>query len=183
MIPPVIRSDLEWSLSVSNQLPWIQIFREVYPDILDYCALSEDSLLQRKGTDGMIRLPRTGVLVSEKIRRPRWTGADILLEIAHDFPDGRRKRGWAVQEEHCDLIACVYTGPETCHLIPRSQLTEAWEKYRNQWWKRYARINARNPTSGKEPVKFWTRGVAVPAEVLRSAVPGMTTVQYRGLAS
>lgn len=183
--------DLGWSHTIAGMPFWDDIYRQAFPGFVASHIPEGDGWHQRAGRDRIIVLDdSTTITIDEKGRRDKWP--DILIEIQHDRD--RNIPGWGHPDKRlgCDYIGYAFVPTQVVHLIPYRELRRVMENGPGRdWWRVAARaqqdgtraapikfVDARNPRDTNRPVKYWTRSLAVPPNILLAAIRDSLTFSF-----
>ncbi len=160
------------SLALSNaqvDAPWwLEIYQKAFPTIQSYVSVREDGWAQRGGIDRVITLASGKTIsIDEKVREKDW--GDILLEYWSDRD--RKTKGWIAKDLACDYIAYAFVPTGRCFLLPFLTLRQAWLRNKNEWVKKYPRIEAQNKN-------YVTVSVAIPIDILFPALTDAMEVKF-----
>ncbi len=157
---------------------WNDVYRLAFPDLDSAVCVRKDGWAQRGGIDRVLTL-HSGktLLVDEKVRDKDWP--DILLEYWSD--EARKARGWVAKDLACDFIAYAFIPSQTCYLLPFQTLRRAWRENCHEWTKVHE--IKKSPNRDKKTGREWTTiSVAVPTEVLLSALSDAMKIQWSAAA-
>lgn len=175
--------DLDWSHTIAGMPFWDEIYRQAFPGFVASHVPVGDGWHQRAGRDRIVVLDDSSTItIDEKGRRDEWP--DILIEILSDRD--RDKPGWGSPRKRlgCDYIGYAFVPARTVHLIPYRELRRVMDKGPGRdWWRVAARahadnrrdapikfVDARNPRDKSKPLRYWTRSLAVPPNILLTAI-------------
>lgn len=154
---------------------WLDVYREAFPTLQAHVSVREDGWAQRAGIDRVLTLEcgRT-ITVDEKVRERDY--GDILLEYWSNAE--RQIRGWVCKPLACDFIAYAVAPTSTCYLLPTLTLRSAWRKNAEKWISL-----GRQKKDGFQwcPAKngtYTTVSVAVPKDVLMTAMRDAMVVSW-----
>lgn len=154
---------------------WPVVYRRAFPNFAGMHCVRQDGWAQRAGIDRVITLASgKTVTVDEKVRGKDW--GDIALERWSDRE--RRVPGWVQKDLACDFIAYAFIPSKRCFVLPFLPLRKAWLSEGRQWCELAERkadgfrvVEAENPN-------YTTESIAVPMDVLLSAVQRAMVVSW-----
>lgn len=122
---------------------------------------------QQSGIDRIVTLPSSRVVtVDEKVRTRAWP--DFCLERWSD--KGRKIPGWIQKPLACDYIAYAFVETQVCYLLPTLDLQRAWRLYGPEWIDAAEAQTAGFRLVHAENRRYVTECVAVPIDVVLSAI-------------
>ncbi|MEB3323227.1 MAG: hypothetical protein VKI81_10440 [Synechococcaceae cyanobacterium] len=138
------QQDLDYSHAASDSPVWESIYRSAFPTFLQMVDCRELGDHQRKGIDRIIVLRNAkAITVDEKVRRqyfpiaPNLGGFDVALEYI-SVDRHPQKPGWVCNPDiTADYIAYCVSPAGKGVLLPVVQLQSAWEKKKEEWFKKY----------------------------------------------
>jgi len=186
---------LAYSQAQSDQPWWDVVYRRAFPDLLATADLRHDGWHQRAGRDRAIVLSsgRT-IYVDEKVRERDYD--DVLLEVWSRYPKSgeppypAKRRdgfdiagtaaGWARKPLDCDWLAYAFEQSQVCYLLPFLGVRAALENQKLGWTQKatlradgFRWVEAQN-------TNYKTISVAVPIDVLRTAINNALTISWGG---
>jgi hypothetical protein len=182
-------SDLEWSHDVAGLPFWLDVYRKAFPGFVAAHIPVADGWHQRAGRDRIIVLDDSSTItVDEKGRREVWP--DILVEIFSDRD--KQVPGWGNPQKrlNCDYIGYAFIPTATCYLLPYRELIRTMKTNAREWWveareheERDERcgihfVDARNPRNRNQPLKYYTRSMAIPTDRLLDAIRDVMTIKW-----
>lgn len=146
---------------------WPEIYNRAFPGHLSSVSVRDDGWAQRGGIDRVITLKsgRT-VTIDEKVRAKDW--GDILLERWSNR--AKRVPGWMQKDLACDFIAYAFVPSQRCYLFPFLTLRRAWTLEGRRWCELAAEEKGGFKVISANNGSYVTESIAVPVEVLLSAV-------------
>ena len=137
------KESLNWSKSVNNQLPWLDVYKKAFPDYANSHEIESNCQAQHMGIDRVISL-KTGktIYVDEKIRKKYY--GDIALEYKHVFNNGSQKVGWIEKDLLIDYLAYAVLPIKKVALFDWQILKRAWLENRESWLNKYKIVKAQN---------------------------------------
>lgn len=161
---------LKYSELASDEPFWDAIYRKAFPNMVNHMVCYGSTQSQRLGVDRVIHLSSGRTLyVDEKKRKREYN--DILLEYVSISTTGAP--GWVEKDLQIDYLAYAFMESRRVYLFDWLMLRRAWLHYKTEWLKKYIRIEADNGT-------YKTYSIAVPIEIVRSAVKGASIIQLGG---
>lgn len=150
------KESLAFSYQHEHNEMWDIVYKKAFPTFQDSYSVKNDGWAQRGGIDRVVVLESGKTLsIDEKIRARDY--GDILLEYWSNLE--RKTPGWVAKDLACDYIAYAFAPSKKCYLLPFQQLRQSWKKNKNEWVKKYKRIEANNGN-------YTTISVAVPTNIL-----------------
>jgi len=161
------KEQLSYSETASDEPFWDAIYRKAFPNMVNHMLCNGDTQSQRMGIDRLIMLASGKVLtIDEKKRKEEYS--DILLEyVSVDTTDAP---GWIEKDLSIDYLAYAFMKTKRVYLLDWLALRRAWGHYKEEWLSKYTHITAQN--NG-----YKTLSVAVPIDVLKSAISLATVIQ------
>lgn len=157
---------LNFSMKASHEPFWQEVYSVAFPDMEWAEVCSAKCKGQELGIDRLIYLKSGKVLKIDEKKRERDYG-DIFLEYVSNDQTGAL--GWIEKELQIDYLAYAFMPSKTCHLFPWQILRRAWITNKHRWLKRYKTRSAKNKT-------YYTLGVPIPTNVLKTAAKDAMTV-------
>lgn len=146
---------------------WDAIYRKAFPNMVNHMTCNGDTHSQRMGIDRLIMLASGRVLtIDEKKRKEEYP--DILLEYIS--VDTTNAPGWIEKDLSIDYLAYAFMKSKRVYLFDWLALRRSWGNFKNKWLGSYPHISAQN--NG-----YKTLSVAVPTEILRTAVSSAMVIQ------
>lgn len=147
---------------------WQQVLGLLFPGYEDIKSYDDDMLMQKSGVDDIIKWQGSPIWLDRKVRFERDDGrvySDVALEFLSD--EKNNVPGWICKETKADYWVYMNRMNRTVQLIPTKSAQAAWNKYKDEWAKKWPfQIRAYNEENRRE----WTtisRGV--PVDVLNKA--------------
>lgn len=140
----------------------LRIVRQAFPNYTEFNIVEGEA--NKRGNDTSVGMPYgPPVTIDWKFRKVVYE--DIALEYGHT--DGFAP-GWAADPgKQNDLIGYVFKPIATCWLMPRLEVLNAWERYKDEWLDgRFFIVRAPNRT-------YYTLSVAVPFDVTKQTIGGI----------
>jgi len=160
--------DLKYSHSQEENSMWATIYRNAFPDMIDFHSVRSDGQHQRAGIDRIVVLESSRCIkIDEKVRRKDY--GDILVEYVSC--DHAGTPGWAEKALLCDYIAYAIEPSKICYMLPVVQLQQAWATNKEDWLNEYGRKSAPNPG-------YNTLNCPVPVNVLFRALGQQLRVRW-----
>lgn len=161
------KKQLAYSETASDEPFWDAVYRKAFPNMVNHMVCSGNTHSQRIGIDRLILLASGRVLsIDEKKRREEYD--DILLEYVSVDTTGAP--GWIEKDLAIDYIAYAFMRSRRVYLFDWLALRRAWSHYKSAWLGKYPKVTAQN--NG-----YKTLSLAVPIDVVRTAVSTATVIQ------
>lgn len=160
------RKQLAYSEKASEESFWIAIYQKAFPDMVNCMSGSGDTQSQRMGIDRVILLSNGKTLyIDEKKRRKKYP--DFCLEYISVDKTGAP--GWMEKDLCIDYLGYAFMPEKTAYLLPWLLLKRGWNYYKEEWKKKYFKVEAINKG-------YKTISVAVPISIVLGVVKNASII-------